>query len=574
MDNSSLLVNLVFALVAALMGAIVAARLRQSMILGYILAGIAIGPFTPGFTGDAEMVSALADIGVVLLMFAIGVELSLRDLLRVGRVATLGAAVQIAGTVAAGYLVGAALGWRPLEALFLGAVISISSSVVFGKTLAERGEGESEHGRIGLAWSSVQDLSTIVFVVVLSALAGEGEGLFTQLLWAVGRAALFLALVASLGSVGLPWLFEQVARLRSREIFILVTAAVALGMAYASSFFGLSLALGAFVAGIVVSESELSHQILGEIAPLRDIFAALFFVSVGTLVDPVFVLGNLPLVLLTLALIVVLKGALAAVLTLLLGYSSRVALLTGVTLAQSAEFSFLLARLGVDLGAVSSNVFNLMLAGAVGSIVLFPVLYGAAGPAARWLERRLPPSPLSTHPDLEERSGKAPRRHAIICGYGRVGGVIGPALARRGFPYVVIDEDPNVVRTLRERGVRALLGNASNPVLLERAGLAHARVLLVAVPDPLATRLIVEHARRVNPGLDVAVRTHSWDEREFMLRRRVGKTVMGELEMALELTEYALQRFGVSGIEIRGIVQGLRRRVDMERPETLLDITD
>ncbi len=574
MESSALLVNLVIALVAALVGALITARLGQSVMLGYILAGVAIGPFTPGFTGDPETVEALADLGVILLMFAIGVELSLRELLRVGRVALLGASAQISTMVGVGYLIGAALGWEPLEGILFGAVTAISSAVVFGKLLGDRGETESEHGRIALAWSSVQDLWTIVMVVVLTALAEGGDSLLPSVLWALGKAALFLTLVATLGSVALPWIFDHVAGLRNREVFVLVTAAVALGMAYASSFFGLSLALGAFIAGIVVSESDLSHQVLGEIMPLRDIFAALFFVSVGMLVDPAFALQNLPLVLLALALILLLKPVLSAGITKLLGYPTGVALLAGITLAPSAEFSFLLARLGLDLEVVSTGIFNVMLAGAAGSIVLFPLLYRVAGPLTRWVERQLPEVPLATHPDLEEGSGKAPRRHAVICGYGRVGSVIGPALERRGFPYVVIEQDPDLVRELREKGIPALLGSASNPVLLERAGLARARILLVAVPDPIATRLIVEHALRMNPDVDIAVRTHSWAERDFMVRRRVGKAVMGELEMALELTEYALHRFGVSSTEIRGILLGLRNRVEMERPETLLDITE
>ncbi len=286
MDNSTLLVTLVFALGTALIGVVLATRLRQSVVLGYILAGIAIGPFTPGFVGDLATVQALADLGIIFLMFAIGVQLSLRDLLRLGLIATLGGLLQVVLTIGLGYLAGVALGWRPLEALFFGAVISNSSSTVLSKTLGEQGEIESEHGQIGFAWSSVQDLGTIVLVVLLSALAGGGDTLLADLGWAVGRAVLFLALVASLGSWALPWIFDRVAALRNREIFILVTAAVALGMAYASSFFGLSLALGAFVAGVVVGESDLSHQILGEIMPLRDLFAALFFVSVGMLVNP------------------------------------------------------------------------------------------------------------------------------------------------------------------------------------------------------------------------------------------------------------------------------------------------
>lgn len=470
-------------------------------------------------------------------MFAIGVQLSFRDLLRVGRVATLGAGVQVLVTIGGGYLMGMALGWEPPEALFLGAVVSNSSSTVLSKTLGERGEIDSEHGRIGLAWSSVQDLSTVVLVVVLSALATGGDALLPELAWAVVKAGIFLGLGVSIGSAALPWLFDHVASLRSQEVFVLVTAAVALGMAYASSFFGLSLALGAFVAGVVVSESDLSHQVLGEVGPIRDIFAALFFVLVGMLVNPVFVVTSLPLILLALALIVLFKGALVAGLMGLFGYTPRVALLTGVTLAQSAKFSFLLARLGADLNAVSFRVFNLMLGGTLVSIVLPPLVYRGALVFADRLESWLLEFPLSTHSIREDGNTQPPRRHALICGYCSVGGVIGAALARRGFSYIVIEEDPQVVKRLRERGIPALLGNAANRVLLERAGLERARVLLVALPDPVTTRLIVEHARRISPDLEIGVRTHSWEERDFMVRHRVGRVVMGELETALGLTE-------------------------------------
>ncbi|MBI4497112.1 MAG: cation:proton antiporter [Chloroflexi bacterium] len=572
MDNSTLLVNLAFALGAALIGATIAARLGQSVVLGYILAGIAIGPFTPGPVGDIVAVQALADIGIIFLMFAIGVQFSIRDLLRVGKVASVGGTVQVLATIGLGYLVGVALGWRPLEALFFGAVISNSSSTVLSKVLSERGEADAAHGRIGLAWSSVQDLGTVVLVVLLSALATGGDGLLGDLLWALGKAGVFLTVFILLGSRGLPWLFDRLTALRSREIFVLAVAVIALGTAYMATFFGLSLALGAFVAGMVVSESDLSHQILGEVMPLTDIFAGLFFVSVGMLVDPIFVVEHLPLVALTLALIVLGKGLLTAVITALSGYPVRTALLTGVTLAQSAEFSFLLARLGADLDAVTPAVFSLMLAGAAASIVLSPSLHRVALPGVAWVEQRLPPSALATHPALGKDTTEGPRGHAIICGYGRVGRVIGTALRRRGFTFVVIDQDQRVVRQLREHGIIALFGNAANPVLLEHANLARARVLVVAIPDPIAVRQIVDDARRVNPRLDIVVRTHSEAEAAFLQERGAGEAVMGELELALEMTRHTLHRFGVDARGIQLTITSLRGQGDIGTPRDLLDL--
>lgn len=561
MNNSTLLVNLVFGLAAAAAGAFLAVRIGQSVTLGYILAGIAIGPFSPAFVGDIEAVQELADIGIIFLMFSIGVQVSFRELLRVGKVAIGGGNLQVILTILVGYLAGVALGFGPLEAVFFGAVISNSSSTVLTKILSDRGELGSLHSRISLGWSSVQDLGTIIMVVVFTALA-EGDGtLWTDLFGVAGRALVFIIILVPLGSIALPWLFERIASFRNRELFILTVATVALGTAYISTFFGLSLALGAFVAGIAVGESDLSLEIFGEIMPLRDVFAGLFFVSVGMLVDPTFVIQNVPLVLVAIALIVLAKGAISAIITVLFGYTPRTSLLVGVSLAQSAEFSFLLARLGTDLGVITPEVFNLILAGVASSMVLSPLLHQAASPVARWLDTHQPFSALETAPLFGRRQREMMRDHAVICGYGRVGRVVAGVLRQRGLPLVVIDEDQRVVRELRERQIAALLGNAANPVLLENVALERARVLVVATPDALTARQITDHVRHANPNLDIVVRTHSWKEREYLLRRGVGEAVMGELELALEMARHTLRRFGVSTLEAQAIVQQLRGRI-------------
>lgn len=564
MEGSDLLVNLVVALLAALVGAIAAVRLGQSVILGYILAGVAIGPSTPGFVGDITTVQALAEIGIILVMFAIGVQFSLRDLLAAGKVATLGSTAQVLLSIGLGYLVGRLLGWEPLESLFFGAVISNSSSTVLSKVLGERGEIDAPHGRVALAWSTVQDLGTVILIVVLSALSTDGNALLPGLAWEVGKAALFLALLVPFGLRTLPWLFAQVANLRNREIFVLTVAGVALGLAYGASFFGLSLALGAFVAGIVVGESDLSHQILGDILPLRDIFAGLFFVSVGMLVDPWFVLRNLPLLLVTLVLIVLAKGALVTLLSALLGTSARTAVLTGAILAQSAEFSFLLASVGAELGAVSPTVFSLMLAGAAASIVLLPGVYRVSLPLAAWLQSRSPATPsVEVHgaPSEPELQG-----HAVICGYGRVGQVIGSALQSRS-SFIVIEEDPRRVLQLRDQGVSVIQGNAAIPAVLERAELARAQALIVAIPDPVAVRQIVDYARQHHPPLPVIARTHSEDERRFLLGRGAEEVVLGEHELALEMAHHALALVNVNAAEAQGVIHQLRGQVGAEESE-------
>ncbi|HEV2128269.1 MAG TPA: cation:proton antiporter, partial [Thermomicrobiales bacterium] len=503
------------------------------------------------------------EIGIVLLLFAIGIQFSLGDLLHAGKTAAIGSTLQVILTIAVGFAVGIAAGWEPLESLFFGAVLSNSSSTVLSKVLGERGEMDTGHGKLALAWSTVQDLSTIILIVVLSALATGSDALLLDLGIEVGKAALFLVLLVPVGLRVLPWFFERIAELRSREVFVLTVGVVALGLAYGATFFGLSLALGAFVVGVVVSESDLSHQILGEVLPLRDIFAGLFFVSVGMLVDPGFVVRNVPLVLMTLAVIVLFKGALSATLAWLLGTPTRTAVLTGAVLAQAAEFSFLLAQVGRDLGAISSTVFSLLLAAAAVSIVLLPAIHEASLPLADALHGRR----SSFQPDTVEHVAipdtERLRGHAVICGFGRVGAVIGRVLRNR-FTFVAIEEDVRIVSTLRSRGIPVIRGNAAVPAILEQAHLERARELVIALADPVVTRQIVDQARHLNPRIRIIVRTHSEVERQWLLRRNVDVVVLGEWELALEMASHALRGFGVSAVETDVIIQRLRGQEDLE----------
>jgi len=557
--TSGLVASMALALVAALVGALIAVRLGQSAVIGYIAAGVVIGPFTPGLIVDPHTVEEAADLGLVFLLFTIGAELSLRDLMKAGRVALLGGSVQVLVTMAVGFGVGRLLGWEPAGALFLGAVIAISSGAVLSKILRERGELEAEHGRIALAWSTVQDLATIVLVVELPALSTGGGGRIEDALLALGKAGLFLAILVPAGLKLFPALFEWLARLRNRELFVLAVAAVALGTAYVSTLFGVSLALGAFVAGLTVGESDLSHQVLAEIVPLRDVLAGLFFVSIGMLVDPPFVVANWSLVLLVLLLMVAFKGLVVGGLSALLGAAPRTAALVGVAMAQCGEFSFLLARLGRETGAVTSEGFNLMLSGAAASIVLAPPLHATAGRAVRDVERRLSARGMEREPVTIEAPA---RRHAVICGYGDVGELVGAALARRGFSFVAIDQDPRVVRRLRAEGIGALLGSADNPILLDHAALDRARVLVVAIPDAIATRQIVEYARRGWPRLDIVARAQTEEQVRDLRGRGVNEAVSAEMELALEMARHTLRRFGVSSAETLVILQGFRTRTD------------
>jgi len=564
MGESVLLINLVIALIAGLVGAIIAARLGQSIILGYILAGVVIGPFTPGVEGDLMVVESLAEIGIILLLFAIGVQFSLGDLLRAGKVAVVGGLIQVTLMIIVGTAVALAIGWGWMESLFFGAVLSNSSSTVISKVLGERGEMDTPQGKLSISWSTVQDLSTIILIVVLSALATDSDQLALDLVIEVGRAAIFLALLVPVGLRVLPWLLERVERLRNREIFVLTVGVVAIGLAYTATFFGLSLALGAFVVGVVVSESDLSHQVLGEVLPLRDIFAGLFFVSVGMLVDPGFVARNVPLLLLTVLLIVAVKGSMSAVIAWLLGKPTRTAVLSGVLLSQCAEFSFLLARVGRDVNAVSSSVYSLMLAASAASIMLLPALYQGMLPVAGALHARRPSFRQETITPEQVADTEKLRGHAVICGYGRVGAVIGRVLRNR-FTFVAIEEDVRVVEHLRSQGVPVIRGNAAVPAILAQAHLERARELVVALPDPLVTRQVVDHARRINPRIRIVVRTHSETEREWLIRRGVEGVVLGEWELALEMAVYALRGFGVGSMEAESVVQRLRGERDLGR---------
>jgi CPA2 family monovalent cation:H+ antiporter-2 len=550
MEGGGLLVHLVTALGAALAGAAVALRLRQPLIIGYVLAGVAIGPFTPGVMGDPEAIAQLADVGIVLLMFVVGVQLPLGELVAVRRIAVLGGLLQVAAMIAIGYAVGRALGWSPTASYVFGAVISNSSSTVIGKVLGDRGEVDTRHGRLSLAWSSVQDVSTVVLVAVLAFLA-PGTGSLGPLL---AKSAVFFFVLVPLSFWLVPRLLRRATAFRNREFFAIAVVTLALAMAGGASLLGVSLALGAFLTGVVVGESDLAHRILGDAMPLRDVFSGIFFVSIGMLLDPVFALDAWPLVLLTVALIVAVKGAVTALLAHWLGRSVRVAVLMGAALAQSAEFSFLLARIGLEEGALPPAVFNLLLSATIVTILLSPFVNAAAPRVLLWLQGRR--AGAAQEVDAPESSGG--ESHAIVAGYGRVGGTVCSLLEQHGKPFVVIEEDLRVVEALRAGGVAALFGDAGMPEVLERAGIRAARLLVLCIPERMAVRRALDYARQVNRVVTVLARTHSDAERETLQRAGAHEAVVGELELALELGRRALDRFEVSAEEIDRSLAAIR----------------
>jgi CPA2 family monovalent cation:H+ antiporter-2 len=544
------LAHLVTALGAALVGAAIAVRLRQPLILGYIVAGVAIGPFTPGIIGDVDAIASLAEIGVIFLMFVIGVQLSLRELIRAGRIALFGGLLQVSVMIGVGYLVGRALGWSGVEAYAFGAVISNSSSTVLGKIMSDRGELDSNHAQLGIAWSSVQDISTVALVAVLAVLSPVDTSVGPLL----GKAALFFFVLVPLSFWVLPKLLRQVTVLGSREFFSIAVITVALGMAGAAALLGVSLALGAFLTGIIVGETDLAHRILGDTIPLRDVFSGIFFVSIGMLLDPAVLVHSWALVLMTVALIVLVKGTLTAAIGRWLGCSTRVAVLLGAGLAQSAEFSFLLARLGLELGALSMQIFNLLLSATVLTILLSPIVNEVSPRLLRWVQGRRG-APLETDAVVPPRM----EHHAIVCGHGRVGSIICTLLDQQQKPYVVIEEDLRIVESLRGRGVTALFGDAGLAEVLDRAHLRSAQLLVLCIPERMAVRRALEHARTVSKAATVLARTHTLEDRRILQRQGADEAVVGELELALELGRRALDRFGVETEQIECSIDEVRR---------------
>jgi monovalent cation:H+ antiporter-2, CPA2 family len=571
--GGELITTIALGLSAAFLAGLVARRLRLPSIVGYLVAGVAIGPFTPGVFADQQIATELAEIGVILLMFGVGIHFSFRDLLAVRGIAIPGAVVQSAVATTLGIGLALAMGWSLVSGLVLGLSLSVASTVVLLRALIQRNALDTVHGRVAVGWLIVEDLFTVLVLVLLPSLAlvaGTASGGETAL-FAVGEALLKAAALAAImvvvGTRVVPWLLLQVAREGSQEMFTLGVLAVALGIAFASSaIFGVSFALGAFLAGAVVGETDVSHKAAADALPLRDAFAVLFFVSVGMLLDPAYLLENPMAVLAVVALVVVGKSIAAIVVVSLLGYPARTGLTVGAGLAQIGEFSFILATAGVSLRILPNEAYQLVVAGALVSITMNPFVFALVDPIDAWLK---------AHPRARrrlERGGgplarPAPQHrpisgHAVICGWGRVGRTVARALDARGFAYVVIEEHRRTVESLRERGIQALYGDVADAELLRHAGVERARVLVFAAYDPPSAEFAVEHSRRVNPRIEIVARVETPEESKRLLDRGASQTVEGERELAVQMARYTLRRFGVTSREVDSITQGLRRRPD------------
>ncbi|SEH42975.1 YbaL family putative K(+) efflux transporter [Magnetospirillum fulvum] len=561
--EASLIATISMSLLFAFGGGWIASKLKLPPLVGYLLAGIAVGPFTPGFVADSGLAQQLAEIGVILLMFGVGLHFSVRELWAVRWIALPGAVAQIAVATTIGAVLASVWGWSLPAGLVFGLALSVASTVVLLRALEERNAVQTLNGSIAVGWLIVEDLATVIALVLLPPLAAainapQGAADLADILPALGmtlaKVALFIAIVLIGGRRVVPWILDQIAKQGSRELFTLAVLALALGIAYLSSaLFGVSFALGAFFAGVVMSESDLSHQATADSMPLKEAFAVLFFVSVGMLFDPSILLEEPLAVLAVLAVIIVGKSLAAFAIVLLFRYPVSTALIVSASLAQIGEFSFILAALGLSLGLLPPEGQAYILAGALLSIALNPLLFWAIGPLERWL--RAHPRLLA----LIERSGQdrladlppAPsdngrRDHAVIVGFGRVGRTVAQAFDSARIPYVVIEQNRQLVTALRGEGLPVLYGDASVPGVLDKADIGRARLLVVAIPDGFQVRQVVAIARTTTPELDIVARTHSEHERDYLLRQGVGLAVMGEHQLALAMTDYALDGFTAS----------------------------
>jgi CPA2 family monovalent cation:H+ antiporter-2 len=555
---------------AALVGGFIAARLGLPPIVGYLLAGVAIGPATPGLTADPDVAGELAEIGVILLMFGVGLHFSLRDLLAVRAIAVPGAIGQIA--VATTLAAGAAWlwGWTPGEALVLGLAVSVASTIVLIRALDERGQLDSVQGHVAIGWLIVEDIFTVLVLVMLPALADPlggqspegGEGALVEFGLAVGKAVAFVALMLILGPRLIPRFLVQVARTRSRELFTLSVLAFALGIAVGSSeLFGVSLALGAFLAGVIISESDVSYRAAEDALPMRDAFAVLFFVSVGMLFDPD-VLIEMPIeIAVVVAIVIFGKGLAAFAIVMAFRYPVRIGLTVAAGLAQMGEFSFILVALAESLELLPPDGMNLVLAGALFSITLNPLVFRAVDAIEERLKREQlfgPAAPVPAMAGMAESESERLARHVVVCGSDEAARVVISSVEGR-FRLVVIDEDAIAVRRLRQDGIICVLGDPSRETILRQATLERARVLLITMRDMRHAEAIVREARRINQRLDIIARGGGEEMSRVLLEAGASQVIEPELEGGLEFLRHTLHRMGVSSLEIQAALRGRRR---------------
>jgi monovalent cation:H+ antiporter-2, CPA2 family len=558
----TLLTDITVALVAAFIGGVVARRLGLPAIVGYLMAGLAISPFTPGYDGHIEDISQLAEMGVIFLMFGVGLHFSLKDLWTVRRIAIPGAILQMIFATGLGFVLTQWWGWSSAAGLVLGLAISVASTVVLLRGLTDNGLLNTQHGQVAVGWLVLEDLATVAILVLLPSLFGDQAGnLWWNATLAIGKTAIFVGLMLFFGTKIMPWILTYIAHTRSRELFILAVVGLALGTALgAAQLFGVSLALGAFLAGVVIGESEISHQVGAEVLPFREVFAVIFFVSVGMLVNPATLWANIGQVFALAALIIVGKFVFTVMLGFVLPASAQTMLVVAAGLSQIGEFSFIVGQAGMSLGVMSQDQYSLILAGALISIVVSPLLFKLVSPAERWLRR----SPALWRALDRSGSGLEPVEeglsdHVVVVGYGRVGEHIVNVLHRLQVPFLVVERDVSRAREFQHRGVPTLFGDASNSEILTHAHLDRARALVVTIPDEAAAELVVTAARDLSPALPIIARAGTREGVKRLADHGAQDVIHPELEGGLEVMRHTLLALNYPMVQVQQFTDAVRQ---------------
>jgi CPA2 family monovalent cation:H+ antiporter-2 len=568
-DATDFLPQVAVALALAFAGGYLARLVGIPTVVGYLLAGVAISPFTPGFDGDLHTLRDVAQVGVVFLMFGIGLSFNLPDILAVRRTAVPGALFMASVITLLGVAIAGLFGLSWQQGFVIGVAMAVSSSAVISRTIFDRGLTDSIGGRVAIGWTVVEDLATVFILAVLPALAPAATGGFWEDAGvSLLKAGAFVAIMLIAGRFLIPALLRRVALQGSRELFILCVVALALGIATGGAYvFDVSVAIGAFVAGVVVSETDMGHQATADVLPLREAFAVLFFVSVGMLVDPRALVESAGLLLTMVAIAVGAKLIVALALFALFPFSGRIAFIVAASIAQFGEFSFLVAEQALDLGILEPRVYNVLLGASVASIAINPVLLSLGPAAERLLRGRAGPVWR-----FLDRQGDLPHHtvpgagHVVILGYGRVGELTGHALRTVDIPFVVVEEDLERARQLVRAGHTVVWGDAASGEILARAGVATARLVVVALPDENSTLLAVQHVRRMAPEVPTVVRARVREEVALLLGLGINEVVVPEYEGGLELMSRALVSLGYPEDEAEAFRMAVRDiTYDLER---------
>lgn len=559
--NPAFFKDLAYVFVAAIAGGMLAWKLRQPVILGYVVAGMLIGPFTPGpRLTNLHTLELFAEIGVILLMFSVGLEFSIRELLRVRWVALVGGPLGILLSMAAGIAGGHLLGWPPVQGIVVGSVISVASTMVLTRLLIDRGELNTEHGRVMVAITLVEDLAVVILIVLLPNFGSLAIDQLLPVGIALGKALLILVPALLIAAKIVPPVLRAAARTRSAELFFGVVLAICLGTAALTEAVGLSLALGAFAAGLMISESNYAHEALAQVFPLRDSFVALFFVTIGALVDPKALFSNLPQLGMMVLLILVGKFVIWTAVVRLFGYSLWTAIIVGVGLTQIGEFSFILVQVARNSGLVGSDIYNATLAASLITILINAALVKYV---PNWVSNlRLAQQTRKMTP---QHSAKQLHNHVVLCGFGRVGSVVGTALETFRVPYAVIEVDPDIVETLRSRGVTCLFGDATHEHILEEAHAKDAALVILTLPEAARSQLVIGAIRKQNPNVPILARAHTRIDQESLLAAGATEIVQPEVEASVSMIRDALDHLKLPREQTAAYLERFKEALGMAR---------